>query len=104
MAKGDAFQVVIDMGGGMSREWVIRANKDGRRLEVTRSRTEVVIRELTRGGKQVRESVFMTARLLALVEKPAGEPDDVAPRRRRRGQDEAAPGQMDMTQLPAAPA
>ena len=50
MAKGDFVEVLVDAGGGAAKEYVVRANKAGRRVEVKTSRSTVEISELTRTG------------------------------------------------------
>ena len=54
MAKGDFVEVLVDAGGGASREYVIEATRAGRSVEVRSSRTTVEVRELTRNGGVVR--------------------------------------------------
>ena len=73
MAKGDFVEVLVDAGGGAAKEYVVRANKAGRRVEVKTSRSTVEISELTRTGGIVRTAKFMAPRVLALVEHPVDE-------------------------------
>jgi hypothetical protein len=81
MAKGDFVEVLVDAGGGSAKEYVVRANRSGRRVEVKTSRSTVEISELTRTGGVVRTAKFMAPRVLAVVEHPAGE--ELATRSRR---------------------
>ena len=80
MAKGDFVEVLVDAGGGVAKEYVVRANRSGRRVEVKTSRSTVEVNELTRTGSVVRTAKFMAPRVLAVVEHPATEQDQ--PRRR----------------------
>lgn len=73
MAKGDYVEVLVDAGGGTAREYVIRATRAGRRVEVRTSRTVIEVNELARTGKVVRTARFMAARVLAVVEHPTGD-------------------------------
>jgi len=73
MAKGDAVEVLVDAGGGTAREYVVRASRAGRRVEVKTSRTTVEVNELTRNNRVVRAARFMAPRVLAVVERPVGE-------------------------------
>jgi hypothetical protein len=70
--KGDKVQAVVDTGQGV-QTFEIVATKAGRRLEVITSRGVVEVREVTRTGVPVRTGRFMTSRLIALVEHPAGD-------------------------------
>ncbi|MEV0228492.1 hypothetical protein [Nonomuraea sp. NPDC050786] len=65
-------EIVID-AGGTPRTYEIRATRAGRRVEVTTRRGLVEVSEVTRGGTAVRTARFMSNRILALVEHPAGE-------------------------------
>jgi hypothetical protein len=73
MAKGDYVEVLVDAGGGTAREYLIRASRAGRRVDVRTSRTVVEVNELSRTGKVVRSARFMAARVLAVVEHPSDE-------------------------------
>jgi hypothetical protein len=84
--KGDWVEVVIDTGAGLER-YEISASKAGRRVEVSTSRGQVEVTELTRNGQPVRTARFMASRVVALVEHPSQEPDDedvIRPARRAR--------------------
>lgn len=70
VAKGDFVEVLIDAGGGTSREYVIEASRAGRSVEVRSSRTTVEVRELNRRGGVVRTARFIAPRVLAVVEHP----------------------------------
>ena len=76
--RGDRVEIVID-AGGTSRTYEVTATKAGRRVEVVTGRGLVEVMEVTRGGTVVRTARFMSSRVLALVEHPAGgggEPED----------------------------
>ena len=73
MAKGDFVEVLVDAGGGAAKEYVVRANRSGRRVEVKTSRSTVEVNELTRNGRIVRSARFMAPRVLAVVEYPVEE-------------------------------
>lgn len=83
--KGDRVEAVVDTGQG-TQTYVIEATRAGRRLEVTTARGVVEVSEVTRSGTPVRTGRFMSNRLIALVEHPAGEGReskvDVSTRRR----------------------
>jgi hypothetical protein len=68
--KGDAVEIVIDVGGAVER-FEIEATKAGRRVEISTSRAVVEVAELTRTGRPVRTGRFMASRVVALVEHPA---------------------------------
>ena len=68
-------EVLVDAGGGAAKEYVVRANRSGRRVEVKTSRSTVEVNEVTRTGGVVRMARFMAPRVLAVVEHPAGEDD-----------------------------
>jgi hypothetical protein len=70
--KGDRVEAVVDTGQGV-QTFEISATRAGRRLEVITSRGVVEVREVTRTGVPVRTGRFMTSRLVALVEHPAGD-------------------------------
>jgi hypothetical protein len=81
MAKGDYVEVLVDAGGGTAKEYVVRATRSGRRVEVKTSRSTVEVNELTRNGGIVRTAKFMAPRVLAVVEHPVGEQGDRKPAR-----------------------
>jgi len=70
--KGDRVEIVID-AGGTPRTYEVVATKAGRRVEVTTGRGIVEVSEVTRGGSVVRTARFMSNRVLAVVERPAGD-------------------------------
>ena len=82
--RGDRVEVVIDTGAGLER-YEIEATKAGRRVEVSTSRGQVEVNEVTRTGQTVRTARFMASRVVALVEHPSEEPEDDRPRAVRRG-------------------
>jgi hypothetical protein len=65
------------------RSFEIAATRDGRRVEVTTSRTMVEVAEVTRTGQAVRSARFLAGRVVAIVEHPA---------RDGRGRAQGAPG------------
>ncbi len=70
--KGDRVEVVIDTGGA-AQTYEIAATRAGRRVEVSTARGVVEVSEVTRSGQAVRTGRFMAARVIALVEHPAGD-------------------------------
>ena len=70
--RGDRIEIVID-AGDTTRTYDIVATRAGRRVEITQGRGVVEVAEVTRGGTPVRTARFMAARVLALVEHPAGD-------------------------------
>jgi len=69
--KGDRVEIVIDSGDG-TRTYEVAATRAGRRVEITNRRGTVEVSEVTRTGTQVRTARFMSSRVVALVEYPAG--------------------------------
>ena len=66
--KGDRIICLIDTGG-FTQEFTIEARKAGRRVEVDPPRNGViVVREVSRGGAEIRAYRFMASRVVALVE------------------------------------
>jgi predicted phosphodiesterase len=86
--RGDRVEVLVDVGDGV-RTFEIEATKDGRRVEVATVRGNVSVTEVTRTGQEVRTAQFMAARVVAIVEHPAAEAREPAPRRKK------APKQQD---------
>ena len=68
----------MDVGGGETRTYDIEASRAGRRVEVSNVRGTVEVAEVTRSGQVVRTARFMSARVVAVVEHPALEPDAAA--------------------------
>ena len=93
--KGDRVEAVVDTGQGV-QTFDIVATRAGRRIEVTTARGIVEVTEVTRGGTPVRTGRFMASRLVALVEHPALEGDnvgvDVSTRRRIGATEDDAKG------------
>jgi hypothetical protein len=81
MAKGDYVEVLVDSGGGTAKEYIVRATRAGRRVEVKTSRSTVEVNELTRNGGIVRTAKFMAPRVLAVVEHPVSESGERTPAR-----------------------
>jgi hypothetical protein len=69
--KGDWVEVVIDAGEA-TRTYEVRATRAGRRVDIATRRGIVEVSEVTRTGTPVRTARFMSSRILALVEHPAG--------------------------------
>ena len=69
---GDRVEIIVDVGGTV-REFDVTATRAGRRVEVSIARGTVEVSEVTRSGQAVRSARFMAARVVALVEHPAGE-------------------------------
>ena len=82
--KGDRVEVVIDTGAGLERYEIV-ASKAGRRVEVSTSRGQVEVAEVTRNGQPVRTARFMATRVVALVEHPSEEPEEGYERHARPG-------------------
>jgi hypothetical protein len=80
---GDRVEVVVDTGTGAAQTFEIAATKAGRRVDVTTGRGIVEVAEVTRNGQPVRVGRFMQSRVIAVVQHPAVEDDEAAPRRRR---------------------
>jgi hypothetical protein len=93
--KGDRVEVLVDAGDGV-RSFEIEATKAGRRVEVSTARGVVEVSEMTRTGQAVRSGRFMAARVIALVEHPADDPDEGERQPRRR----AVPPQDQSSLLP----
>jgi hypothetical protein len=68
--RGDWVEVLVDTGNGV-RAFEIAATRDGRRVEVTTSRSMVEVAEVTRTGQTVRTARFLSGRVVAIVEHPA---------------------------------
>ena len=69
--KGDRVEIVVD-AGDVTKTYDVQATKAGRRVEVVTRRGQVEVSELTRSGTPVRTARFMAARVIAVVEHPAG--------------------------------
>jgi len=76
--KGDRVEIVVDTGGGTTREYHVVATRAGRRVEITSGRGVIEVTEVTRSGTPVRTARFMSSRVVALVEHPAREAVAVA--------------------------
>lgn len=70
--RGDRVEVLVDTGGGV-RSFDVVATRDGRRVEVTTSRTMIEVAEVTRTGQTVRTARFLASRVIAVVEHPAAD-------------------------------
>lgn len=81
--RGDRVEVLVDVGDGV-RTFDVEATKAGRRVEVNSSRGTVDVVEVTRTGKEIRTASFMSNRVVAIVEHPAGEEDRPTPRSQAR--------------------
>lgn len=79
-------QIVVDVGGGQVQQFDVTATRAGRRVEISTARGTVEVSEVTRSGQPVRSARFMAARVVALVEHPASDPGEGAPRRGRPDQ------------------
>jgi hypothetical protein len=69
--KGDRVEIVVD-AGGTARTYDITATRAGRRVEISYGRAFVEVTEVTRTGVPVRTGRFLSSRVLALIEHPAG--------------------------------
>jgi hypothetical protein len=70
--RGDRVEVLVDTGNGV-RGFEIVANRSGRRVEVSTSRSMVEVVEVTRSGQPVRTARFLASRVVAIVEHPAAD-------------------------------
>jgi len=70
--RGDWVEVVVDTGDG-TRVYDVTATRAGRRVEISTGRGVIEVTEVTRSGTPVRSARFMSTRVIALVEHPAGE-------------------------------
>jgi hypothetical protein len=69
--RGDRVEVTVDIGNGV-KVYEVTATRAGRRVEVTTGRALIEVSEVTRGGTVVRTAQFLSGRVVALVEIPAG--------------------------------
>ncbi|NUR07414.1 MAG: hypothetical protein HOQ22_09095 [Nocardioidaceae bacterium] len=69
--RGDRVEIVVDAGNEV-RVYDIVATRNGRRVEIATGRGITEVTEVTRSGTPVRTARFMSSRVLALVEHPAG--------------------------------
>ena len=76
--RGDRVEVTVDVGGGV-QVFEVAATRAGRRVEVSTGRGHVEVTEVTRGGTVVRTALFMSNRVIALVEHPAERPASASP-------------------------
>ena len=75
--KGDRVRVIIDIGTG-STEFVVEADKAGRKVEVveTRGGRMIEVRLLTRTDVVVKTDRYMASRVIAMVEERRGDDED----------------------------
>jgi hypothetical protein len=71
--RGDSVEIVVDIGSGETRTYHVAATRAGRRVDISQSRGSIEVAELTRGGTAVRSARFLAARVIAVIEHPAGE-------------------------------
>ena len=83
--KGDRVEVVIDVGE-TTKTYEVVATKAGRRVEVSNVRGVLEVSEVTRTGVVVRSARFMAARVVAVVEHPADDPEGARERKGPRNQ------------------
>jgi hypothetical protein len=81
--RGDRVEIVVDTGDGV-QTWEILATRAGRRIEVSTARGVTEVSEVTRTGQTVRTARFMANRVVALVEHPSEEPEELTLRPPRR--------------------
>jgi hypothetical protein len=62
--------IVLDAGGGATREFVVVATRAGRRVEVDVGPRKTTVTEVKSTGRVIRSSTFMSSRVIALVEEP----------------------------------
>ena len=83
--KGDRVEVVIDVGDA-TKTYDIVATRAGRRVDVSNVRGVLEVSEVTRTGVVVRSARFMAARVVAVVEHPADDPQSAQQRKRADNQ------------------
>jgi hypothetical protein len=65
---GDRVTILVDTGPSIE-SFVVEASRAGRTVEVVPPRQGmIVVRELSRGGQEIRASRFMASRVVALIE------------------------------------
>jgi hypothetical protein len=69
--RGDRVEILVDTGTGV-RSFEVAATQNGRRVEVSSGRGVTEVTEVTRSGRAVRTARFMSSRVVAVVEHPAG--------------------------------
>ena len=69
--RGDRVEIVVEAGAEV-RTYEVVATRNGRRVEISSGRGITEVTEVTRSGTPVRTARFMSSRILALVEHPAG--------------------------------
>ena len=70
MALGERVRVLIDVGGGNTREEVIQATKAGGRTTVTTADEIALIQEVSKAGAPVRTVRVGIHRVVAIIEEP----------------------------------
>lgn len=70
MALGDKVRVLIDVGGGNTREEVIQATKVGGRTSVTTEDEIALVKELSMNGTPIRTIRVGIHRVVAIIEEP----------------------------------
>lgn len=73
--RGDSVSVLVDVGAGECREFVISATKNRRTVEVENKRGMIEVSEVKSGGKPVHTDRFMATRVVALVESRSEDPE-----------------------------
>jgi hypothetical protein len=67
---GDKVTVIVDVGGGLTRETIVEARKAGRKVTVDVGPRKTVVTEVTRGDKPMRTLTVMSSRVVSLDEEP----------------------------------
>jgi len=67
---GDKVTVIVDVGGGLTRETIVEARKAGRKVTVDVGPRKTVVTEVTRGDKPIRTLTVMSSRVVSLDEEP----------------------------------
>ena len=70
--RGDRVEIAVDTGRSVEKYEIV-ATRAGRRVEITSGRGVVEVSEVTRTGRPIRTGRFMSSRVVALVEYPAGD-------------------------------
>jgi hypothetical protein len=72
--KGDRVEIVVDVGDSTATYEIV-ATRAGRRVDVSNVRGVLEVSEVTRTGVIVRSGRFMAARVVAVIEYPAQDPE-----------------------------
>ena len=71
--KGDRVTIIVETGAGTTREFVVEATKNGRKVEIVAGSKFVDVSELTHTDRTIRTSKFALSKVVALVDEPEPE-------------------------------